>query len=141
MATTSQPAPLAGDSFLERLPPELLEKVLFEVVSDITPPSEYRLYDSNILRCKLEEEFGASFASLLLEHRLISRTIRTSSWRSLAKVLGDTVFDMCSKKSMSNLVALTSCTSLAPWINKLTVSRFKVNKAYPFFDSALEDEE
>ncbi|KAH6193138.1 hypothetical protein HBI53_199530 [Parastagonospora nodorum] len=140
MAATSQPAPLAGDSFLERLPSELLEKILLEVVGDIIPPAGYRHNDAKPIRCELEGEFGASFASLLLGHRLVSRTIRSISWGSLAKVLGETLFDMCSEESMANLVALTRCASLAPWMNKLTMSCFKVNKTYPFIHDALAND-
>ncbi|EAT77395.2 hypothetical protein SNOG_15170 [Parastagonospora nodorum SN15] len=132
MAATSQPAPLAGDSFLERLPSELLEKILLEVVGDIIPPAGYRHNDAKPIRCELEGEFGASFASLLLGHSI--------SWRSLAKVLGETLFDMCSEESMANLVALTRCASLAPWMNKLTMSCFKVNKTYPFIHDALAND-
>ncbi|KAH6481598.1 hypothetical protein HBI56_210430 [Parastagonospora nodorum] len=141
MAAISQPAPLAGESLLEKLPTELLEKVLLEVVNGVTSPSEYTGNRPNLLRCNLEITSGTSIASLLLKHRLVSRTIRMNSWRSLAKVLGETIFDMCSKESMANLVALTSCMSLAPWINKLTVSCFKVKKTYPFSDCILEYEE
>jgi len=140
MATISQPVPLAGASLLEKLPPELVEKILLEVVSDVTPPSE-RTGDRRChpLRRNLRIASGISIASGLLRHRLVSRTIWVSSWRSLAKVLGETIFDMCSKESMANLVELTSCASLAPWMNKITVSCFKVNETYPLSYEFIEE--
>jgi hypothetical protein len=140
MATISQPAPLAGDSLLEKLPPELLEKILLEVVNGVVSPSGYTGKRYDRLRCNTEATQGFSMAPLLLKHRLVSRTIRMSSWRSLTKVLGETIFDMCSKESMANLVALTSCANLAPWMNKLTVSCFKVSKTYPRIYSDIQDD-
>ena len=65
---------------------------------------------------------GQSRASKLLALRYVSRTIYDHAWRALAKVTDETTFDLCSKRSMENLVALANCKDLTLWARKLTVT-------------------
>jgi hypothetical protein len=88
---------------LEQLPAELLEKILLEVVSDVKPPGSYDPYGGADRRSRTELDLGHSLASKLLVHRLVSRTLRDSSWRTLAKVIGETIFDVNSRQSIKNL--------------------------------------
>ncbi|CAA9964594.1 hypothetical protein PTMSG1_07953 [Pyrenophora teres f. maculata] len=99
---------------LEQLPSELLEKILLEVVSEVMPPTSSRANE--------EMKSSQTLASKFLAHRLISRPFCNHSWRALAKVIGETVFELCSRGSFENLVAVSQCKKLIPWLNKLTFS-------------------
>ncbi|EFQ91033.1 hypothetical protein PTT_12264 [Pyrenophora teres f. teres 0-1] len=99
---------------LEQLPSELLEKVLLEVVSEVMPPTSSQANE--------EIKSGQTFASKLLAHRPISRPFCNHFWRALAKVVGETTFELCSRGSFEDLVAVSQCKKLVPWLNKLTFS-------------------
>jgi hypothetical protein len=141
--TTSQtriPQPKAMSSPLEQLPAELLEKILLEVVSDVKPPGSHDPYGGADRRSRTELDLGHSLASKLLVHRLVSRTLRDSSWRTLAKVIGETIFDVNSRQSMKNLQQVAKCKDLTLWLNKLTVSYFVVRNWYPTIYAENEDD-
>jgi hypothetical protein len=133
MATAPLP-PIAGASYLEQLPAELIENIPLEVVKDVEPPVKWDMEGHTILRCQVQYggKTNSSNASTLLAHRLASHTLRNSAWRALAKVIGETIFDIRSKESVENLVAISHCEVLAPWIHKLTVGYFTVDDIYPF---------
>jgi hypothetical protein len=140
MATAPLP-PIAGASYLEQLPAELIENIPLEVVKDVEPPVKWDMEGHTILRCQVQYggKTNSSNASTLLAHRLASHTLRNSAWRALAKVIGETIFDIRSKESVENLVAISHCEVLAPWIHKLTVGCFTVDDIYPSLTSALHD--
>jgi hypothetical protein len=135
MDVRSRPPTLAaGASSLETLSPELLENILLKVVGDMPPIVTYDDHCGSVLqRCDEGPSYGTSLVGPLLAHRLVSRTIRDSSWRSLAKVIGETIFDLRSQNSIENLIGLTRCTELVPWVHKLTISCFVVRNGYPYF--------
>jgi hypothetical protein len=124
---TRPPIRAAGASLLEQLQLELLEKIMLEVMDDVASPITYDEDWKHVLRCCAEISTGTSIATLLLAHRLVSCTLRDSSWKSLAKVIGETIFDLRSKDSVENLAAVTECPQLVPWVQKLTVSCFTVD--------------
>ena len=129
MATASQ-TPLAGVSLLEQLPTELIEKILLGVASDVSPPNT--LYaGADDLRCEREAKIGASFATGLLAHRLLCRTLRDCAWRAFGKVIGETLFDIRSRQSVENMAAVSKCKQLAPWMRKLTIACLLVERDYP----------
>ncbi|KAH7076980.1 hypothetical protein BKA63DRAFT_411340 [Paraphoma chrysanthemicola] len=129
---TSPFLPLAGISPIEKLPTELLEKILLEVVSDVKSPITYEENGHETLRSQEEIEHGTSLARRLLAHRLVSRTMRGCSWRCFGRVACETVFDLRSAHSFKNLIAASECKDLAPWISKLTVTFFAVKDSYSF---------
>lgn len=71
--------PRAGTSRLERLPGELLEKILLDVVKDTPPPETKDAAGHSHLRCECEHSKKTLSASKLLMLRLVSRTIRARS--------------------------------------------------------------
>jgi hypothetical protein len=60
---------------LEKLPPELLEKILLEVAGDKTPVIAYEENWDHILRCHDEIPTDTSRATALLAPRLVSHTL------------------------------------------------------------------
>ncbi|KAH7087182.1 hypothetical protein FB567DRAFT_593023 [Paraphoma chrysanthemicola] len=129
---TSPSPPLAGTRPIEKLPTELLEKILLEVVNSVKCPIIYEDTGQETLRSQEEIEQGASLAKGLLAHRLVSRTMRGCSWRGLGRVVCETVFDLRSAQSFENLTAVSERKELAPWISKFTVAFFAVKDSYPF---------
>jgi hypothetical protein len=116
MATTSTPPP--GTCPIKKLPAELLENILLFVADDVTPPIiDCTDRDNVVYRYEQEEE---PFCTLAF--RLASRTFCDSAWRAFGTFLGETVFDLRSRKSISNLTALSACKALAPWITKITIA-------------------
>jgi hypothetical protein len=124
--TPEPPPPPPSARSLEQLPPELIEKILLYVVGDVTPPIAYDKNWDHVLRCHKEILTGSSHATPLLAHRLVSRTLRDNSWRALAGVVGETIFDLRSKNSVENLITVTRCRELSPWVHKLTISCFVI---------------
>jgi hypothetical protein len=122
---TPEPPPTpSGARSLEKLPPELIEKVLLYVVGDVTPPITYDENWDHILRCYEEITTDTPHTTSLLAHRLVSRTLRDNSWRALARVIGETIFDLRSKNSVESLIAVSRSQELGPWVHKLTISCF-----------------
>jgi glucuronate isomerase len=108
-------------SRLELLPSELLERILLKTLRGAQSLSAEKkhLFD---LRCFQDMNSCCSKAASLLGHRLVCSTIRDHSWRALAKVVGETVCDLCSRQSMGHFMALSRSKALAPWVRKLTVT-------------------
>jgi hypothetical protein len=73
----------------------------------------------------------SSFATRHLAHRFVSPTLRDASWRAFAKVVGETLFDMCPKENMEILKAVAKYEALAPWIRKFTIGYLTVGTSYP----------
>jgi len=131
MTPTNTPlAPPAGASFLEQLPAELIENILLEVVSEVEGPNVHE-QGARQIRCVQEIHSRASLSTGLLEHRLVCRTLRKCSWRAFALVVGETLFDIRSRKSIENLQALSHCGEVAPWVQKLTFCCLTVSETYP----------
>ncbi|KAI4610493.1 hypothetical protein J4E80_008257 [Alternaria sp. BMP 0032] len=120
-ATMSTPRYAEATSRLESLPAELLERILLEAVREVQTALMETTVSLN-RRCMQETRSGRSRASKLLALRYVSRTIYNHAWRALAIVTDETTFDLCSKQSMKNLVALANCKDLAPWARKLIVT-------------------
>ena len=131
MTPTNTPlAPPAGASFLEQLPAELIENILLEVVSEVEGPNVHE-QGARQIRCVQEIYSRASLSTGFLEHRLACRTLRNYSWRAFALVVGETLFDIRSRKSIENLQAVSQCGEVAPWIQKLTFCCLAVSEFYP----------
>lgn len=124
MATPISTPSAAGNSLIEGLPPELLEDILLEIVTDVPPPIKWDDHDRPTLRCHHASKADSSATSSLLAHRLVSRLFKNCSWRSLAKVLEETIFEIRSDESIANLVKISSLKELAPWVRYLTFSCF-----------------
>lgn len=125
MVTTPSPA-----SPIDKLPAELLEKILLEVVASSPPPildadaagsgaefpRHYEIRANIVYRYEVVDSTSATLA-----FRATSRRFRDLSWRALAKVVGETIFDLASKQSIENLAAISSSPHLAPWVSKLSI--------------------
>ncbi|KAF2028086.1 hypothetical protein EK21DRAFT_90911 [Setomelanomma holmii] len=112
---------------IERLPPELLEKVLFEVAAT-TPPLARAYRDDHV------EVYSGNHAKVLAEHlafRMTCMTFRALSWRALAKVLDDTIFDLASRQSIRYLDDISRKDELALWLSRLNITCRAVWPCYP----------
>jgi hypothetical protein len=131
MMTTTRTTPIVGDSLLEKLPPEVLKNILSEVVGYVAPPSTMNERGVDTYRISQDVRSDIAVETVCLSFRLVSHTLRRSSWRALAKVINETIFDMGSKDSVETLIAVAGCEPLSPWIGKLTISCFRVTESYP----------
>ncbi|KAH5629691.1 hypothetical protein HBI51_203930 [Parastagonospora nodorum] len=98
-----------------RLPIELLESILLLVVEDV----RLCCLESKDFRCEI---YRCGSMDKVLDFRSTSRIFRDDSWRALAKVIGDTKFDVASRNSVENLKAISLSEQLAGWIQKLTLT-------------------
>ncbi|KAI4617812.1 hypothetical protein J4E83_006144 [Alternaria metachromatica] len=111
----------------EKLPAELLECILLEVAKHAVPPvTEDEDSGSVVYRYAQEEEQACSLA-----FRLTSRRFRNCSWKAFGAYLGETIFDLRSGQSISNLIAVSTCEHLAPWVTKLIIACAEVPPGYP----------
>ncbi|KAH4018220.1 hypothetical protein HBH98_204830 [Parastagonospora nodorum] len=99
-----------------RLPIELLESILLLVVEDA------RLCCLELGPSRPCEIYRCGSMDKVLDFRSTSRNFRDASWRALAKVIGDTKFDVASRNSVENLKAISQSEQLARWIQKLTLT-------------------
>jgi hypothetical protein len=112
---------------IDTLPAELLEAVLLEVVGDPVPPIMSSREDQEIqYRGEHVRDLSATLA-----FRLTSKAFRDMSWRALGKVIGYTVFDLRSRKSVENLEAMSACAKLAPWVSKIKIACRDVPEYFP----------
>ena len=119
--------PLADPSPIEKLPTELLECILLEGAKHAVPPvTEDELWGSFVYRCDQEEEHPCSLA-----FRLTSRRFRNCSWKAFGAYLCETIFDLRSRQSISNLTAASTCEHLAPWVTKLIIACDEAPADYP----------
>jgi len=119
--------PLADLSTIEKLPAELLECILLEVAKHaVLPVTEDEDSGSVVYRYAQEEEQACSLA-----FRLTSRRFRNCSWKAFGAYLGETIFDLRSRQSISNLTAASTCEHLAPWVTKLIISCDEAPADYP----------
>jgi hypothetical protein len=79
-----------------RLPPELLETIFLEVVSNVTPTSS----DSED---RQEPVYTLELQAEILAFRGTSKVFREMSRCALVKVIGCTNFDLASNQSIKNL--------------------------------------
>ncbi|XPS70999.1 hypothetical protein M3J07_003191 [Ascochyta lentis] len=121
MAATS-PSQTAPPSPIDILPAEILESILLGTVDKVTPPIGYSESGKKVFRWKQEKITGEASATQFLQIRLVCRKFHAMAWRAFRKVLGETVFDLASKKSMGTLHAIARQRSLSPWMTKLTFS-------------------
>jgi len=120
--------PLADPSPIEELPTELLECILLEVAKHVVPPvTEDKDSGFVVYRYAQEEEQACSLA-----FRLTSRRFRNCSWKAFGAYLGETIFDLRSRQSISNLTAASTCEHLAPWVTKLIIACAEAPPGYPF---------
>jgi hypothetical protein len=98
-------------------PPELLEFILLEAVSDLKLQTiaitTGRSFERDPYR-----RFGRDSPfeiPILLAPRLVCRTMRDSSWVAVGAVIGGTIFDIRSSRRVENLVALSKCPNLVSW--------------------------
>ncbi|KAI4661856.1 uncharacterized protein J4E78_004646 [Alternaria triticimaculans] len=125
--------PLADPSPIEKLPAELLECILLEVAKHAVPPvTEDEDSESVVYRYTQEEEQACSLA-----FRLTSRRFRNCSWKAFGAYLGETIFDLRSRQSISNLTAASTCEHLAPWVTKLIIACAEVPPGYPLDHGAM----
>lgn len=110
-----------------KLPGELLEKILLDVIDDEAPQLEQSSYDESILLCLQEVEA----VSISLTFRATCVTFRNLSWRACAKVIDCTVFDLASRKSVHNLEAICNTRQLTPWVSRLNVAFHVIRHSYP----------
>ena len=57
----------------------------------------------------------------MLALRLVSYAFHKASWKVFGKVLGETIFDLHSPKSLGTLQSVSSCGALAPRVTKFTL--------------------
>jgi hypothetical protein len=125
MVSTTSPS--TNTSPIEKLPIELLEGILLEVTKHTVPPVLEEEDPLSILyRCHLDKELACSLA-----FRLTSRGFRDCAWKAFGAYLGETVFDLRSRQSISNLTAASTCRNLAPWVTKLIVACDGIPERYP----------
>jgi len=101
---TESPGPGAIGSLLI----ELLESILLLVVKDA------RLCCLESRPDSLCEVYRCGSMDQMLDFRFTSSSFRDASWRTLAKVIGDTKFDVASRNSVENLKAISQSEELAP---------------------------
>ncbi|KAF3040055.1 hypothetical protein E8E12_002428 [Didymella heteroderae] len=118
-------------NILTKLPAELIEAILMDAATEISPPVAFVNGESKY-RCHQEIEDGHSRAVQAMQFRLVCRTFRDLSWKSFGHVIGHTLFDIRSLESFMNLKALSECGALAPWVRKLTIGCSVVWDMYPF---------
>jgi hypothetical protein len=112
---------------ITKLPPELLEKVLSEVVRCVVPAPTHNGPIGHLTnRVMAPKDITAT-----LGFRFTSRAFRDTSHRALAHVIGSATFDIASKKSISSLKKLSKNRYLAPWITKLTFTCQVVHDGHP----------
>jgi hypothetical protein len=120
-------APATSASPIDRLPAELLERVLLDVVADTPPPVVHHGHRQKVVY-RYEVVDGISET---LAFRSTSRRFRNLSWRALAKVIGETIFDLPSMTSIENLKMISATAQLAPWITKLIISCHVMEDPFP----------
>lgn len=101
-------ATLSDESAISKLPAELLETILLEVVSDSISPDKHHPRTEGITR----QPNPVKGPSGILTCRFTSKAFHEMSWRALARVVDHTVFDLKSWKSMENLEAVAACLQL-----------------------------
>jgi hypothetical protein len=129
MSTDTPAQPFAVTSLLESLPPEIIERILLEVVDYVPPVIQVVPGYGKTCRAFVGDSHSPVLKRLLA-HRLVSRTLHNNSWRAFAKVIGHTIFDIRSKESVTNLSMLANVKQLAPWIQRLTISCFTPDDWY-----------
>jgi hypothetical protein len=124
-------APATRDvSDIENLPAELLEQVLLYVVGDALPPIIKHRGSTTVYRCN---DTNQDYVARSLSFRLTCRRFGALSWRALGHFIGETVFDIRSRRSVINLAAVSGCRDLAPWIHKLTIASHQPDEGSPLY--------
>jgi hypothetical protein len=124
-------APATRDvSDIENLPAELLEQVLLYVVGDALPPIIKHRGSTTVYRCN---DTNQDYVARSLSFRLTCRRFGALSWRALGHFIGETVFDIRSRRSVTNLAAVSGCRDLAPWIHKLTIASHQPDEGSPLY--------
>lgn len=104
---------------LGSLPAELLEEIYTWITTD-QPPTSQNL--SGVERFARQIAWVREFCNV----RLVCRSLRDAAWKSFGKVLGSTTFDLRSRRSIENLMALGSVKKLVPWIKSLRLTCYHV---------------
>lgn len=96
------------DCAIGKLPAELLEKFLLEVVQDSVP------FDHNAPHRKQFHVQKDQSASHKFAFEATCSVFRNLSWQALATVIGATIFDIRSGESVQNLKSISRTGTLAP---------------------------
>lgn len=108
--------------YILTLPFEILETILVFAVTPVASPISTSSYTGMpVLRWEEELNLKESILVQSLSPRLVSSRFYEASWRPFATVLGETIFDLRSRDSLANLMAVSSCPDLATWFRKLTI--------------------
>lgn len=105
----------ADASPIEKLPAELLERILLYTVEDIKAPNWHSKADLSIFPYQYVSQPGRLRA---LQARLVCRKFRDMAWRTFGEVLRETAFDISSRNSIETLQSIAKQSDLAPWISK-----------------------
>jgi hypothetical protein len=106
---------------ISKLSMENLEVILLRATDEVTPPLAIG-FKTGARSLRWGQDFR-SYKSVLvsmLAARLVSHEFHKALWKLFGKVLGDTIFDLHSPKSLETIRIVSSCGSLAPWVTKLT---------------------
>jgi hypothetical protein len=123
------------NSPLAKLPPELLEKILLEVVVNDKPR-----YESTAHFESMANHIEKSEAiSTTLAFRTVCTTFRDSAWRALAKMIDYTTFDLRSRDSIGALEAISKTPEVAPWVFQLNFACHATFEQSPIPLPAAED--
>jgi hypothetical protein len=57
--------------------------------------------------------------------RLVCPQLHNSAWKVFGQILGQASFQVCSRESITNLKAISTCRPLSPWIQKLTLGYYE----------------
>ena len=116
----SAPPPAAATSPIEKLPAELLERILLEAVDPVASPTIHGKGNRKAWQRKLMTR--KCITVYALQVRLVCHNFRDLARRAFGKVVGETIFDLASRRSFDALQAIIKVPDLAPWISKLTLS-------------------
>jgi hypothetical protein len=122
--------PLAGDSLLALLPPEQLETIILKTIVDVAPPLTHNKDGYEILHCSQDSQLD----NHILSSRVVSRTIRNSSWRPLAKGINEAIFDLCSQKVWKSPQHLSAVGNLHHGFINSPSSCFLAGDLYPVYE-------
>ncbi|KAJ8112857.1 hypothetical protein OPT61_g4880 [Boeremia exigua] len=121
----------AAVSPIERLPPELLDRIFLHVVNDITLLNTETLDRDIIDRLRTALKTGISTTVQALRFRLACRRFCYASWRAFGKVVSMTMFDIRSKESMRNFQAIAEQPALAPWVKAINFTCITASVQWP----------
>jgi hypothetical protein len=76
------------------------------------------------IRCLEELKTGESFAVQALRIRLVCHHFHKLSWRAFGHVIGRTFFNIRSRDGFTNLLQVSRCADLSPWVRRRRLNAF-----------------